>query len=71
MWALLNPAPNTLLHCRYFATWKHRGLLEEHSLPAEVAEVTGQRDAPFGDGVLRLLDALLAPETCEELFTPQ
>lgn len=45
--------------------------MEEHGLPAEVAEVTGQREVPFGDGVLRLLDALLASETCEELFTPQ
>jgi hypothetical protein len=25
----------------------------------------------FGDGVVRLLDGLLASETCEELFTPQ
>jgi NAD+ synthase (glutamine-hydrolysing) len=46
-------------------------LVEEHGLPAEVAQVTGQQQVPFGDGVLRLLDGLLASETCEELFTPQ
>ncbi|GIL46495.1 hypothetical protein Vafri_3475, partial [Volvox africanus] len=28
-------------------------------------------DAPFGDAVLKLRDAVLAAETCEELFTPQ
>lgn len=63
--------PATLCHYRYFATWKHKGVLEEHSLPAEVAELTGQQAVPFGDGVLRLLDGMLASETCEELFTPQ
>lgn len=56
---------------RYFAAWKHKGVLEEHGLPAEVAELTGQQAVPFGDGVLRLLDGVLASETCEELFTPQ
>jgi hypothetical protein len=55
----------------YFATWKHKGQLEQHRLPAEVAELTGQGSVPFGDGVLRLADAVLASETCEELFTPQ
>ncbi|KXZ51564.1 hypothetical protein GPECTOR_12g527 [Gonium pectorale] len=28
------------------------------------------QDVPFGDAVLQLRDALLAAETCEELFTP-
>jgi NAD+ synthase (glutamine-hydrolysing) len=70
-------ATNTRTHLpvcrprRYFATWKHKGQLEEHSLPAEVADLTGQHQVPFGDGVLRLSDAVLASETCEELFTPQ
>jgi NAD+ synthase (glutamine-hydrolysing) len=60
-----------VLCCRYFATWKHKGVVEEHFLPADVAQVTGQAQVPFGDGVLRLNDGLLASETCEELFTPQ
>jgi NAD+ synthase (glutamine-hydrolysing) len=55
--------------CSYFATWK--GVVEEHFLPADVGQVTGQDAVPFGDGVLRLNDGLLASETCEELFTPQ
>jgi NAD+ synthase (glutamine-hydrolysing) len=46
-------------------------VLEEHTLAAEVAELTGQQSVQFGDGVVRLLDGLLASETCEELFTPQ
>lgn len=57
--------------CSYFATWKHKGVVEEHFLPADVGQVTGQDAVPFGDGVLRLNDGLLASETCEELFTPQ
>jgi hypothetical protein len=64
-------ALNLFAPCRYFATWKHKGLLEEHGLPADVAEITGQQVVSFGDGVLRLNDGLLASETCEELFTPQ
>eukprot|EP00775_Hariotina_reticulata_P006615 gene6615-6843_t len=49
----------------------HRGQLESHALPPELADLTGQSSCPFGDGVLCLTDALLAAETCEELFTPQ
>lgn len=56
---------------RYFSTWKHRGVLEVHPLSADVRAVTGQVSCPFGDGALRCTDALLAAETCEELFTPQ
>ncbi|KAF6262108.1 glutamine-dependent NAD(+) synthetase with GAT domain-containing protein [Scenedesmus sp. NREL 46B-D3] len=56
---------------RYFAGWKHKGQLESHSLPRDIAAATGQSSCPFGDGVLCLADGLLASETCEELFTPQ
>ncbi len=44
--------------------------VEDHGLPPEIREVTGQRTCPFGDAALALNDAVLAPETCEELFTP-
>jgi len=30
----------------------------------------GQRSCPFGDAALLLNDAVLAAESCEELFTP-
>ncbi|GBF95639.1 glutamine-dependent NAD(+) synthetase [Raphidocelis subcapitata] len=56
---------------RYFSTWKHQGVLEDHPLPPELRALTGQAKCPFGDGALRCCDALLAAETCEELFTPQ
>lgn len=56
---------------RYFSAWKHRGQLEDHPLPPDVRAVAQQASCPFGDGALRCADALLAAETCEELFTPQ
>lgn len=45
-------------------------MLEDCQLPAEVAEATGQRAVPFGEGILQFRDATVACETCEELFTP-
>lgn len=56
---------------RYFATWKHLRTVEEHSLPPRIRQLTGQTTCPFGDAALRFSDAVLAAETCEELFTPQ
>ena len=55
---------------RYFAAWKKRNEVESYLLPTCVANVCSQRSVPFGDAALRFLDTLLAPETCEELFTP-
>lgn len=60
---------------RWFAPWAVDPAaprpLEEHDLPANIRAVTGQGTAPFGVAVLQALDASVAPETCEELFTPQ
>jgi NAD+ synthase (glutamine-hydrolysing) len=39
--------------------------------PPPPLRAAGQSSCPFGDGVLCLADAILASETCEELFTPQ
>jgi NAD+ synthase (glutamine-hydrolysing) len=33
-------------------------------------EITGQDTVPFGDAAIATRDTALAPETCEELFTP-
>ena len=55
---------------RYFSTWKHRKMVEEHQLPKMIEQATGQKVCPFGDGILQFSDATLASETCEELFTP-
>jgi NAD+ synthase (glutamine-hydrolysing) len=56
---------------RYFSTWKHRRVIEDHALLPEIRTLTGQDTCPFGDAALRFEDAVLAAETCEELFTPQ
>lgn len=45
---------------RYFAGWKHPGVVEEHVLPPMVREALQQSTAPFGDGVLQLDDSVLA-----------
>ncbi|DBA79501.1 TPA: hypothetical protein ACH3X2_007768 [Trebouxia sp. C0005] len=55
---------------RYFKTWKRLRYVEDHMLMTAIADITGQRSVPFGDGALIFRDLALAPETCEELFTP-
>ncbi len=55
---------------RWFASWKHKATLERHPLPRALCEATQQDSCPFGDAVLACEDAVLAAETCEELFTP-
>lgn len=55
---------------RYFKTWKRLRYVEDHMLMTAIADLTGQRSVPFGDGALIFRDLALAPETCEELFTP-
>lgn len=55
---------------RWFTTWKRRNEIENHSLCAGLAEVTGQDKVPFGQAAVSTLDALVAAETCEELWTP-
>ena len=54
---------------RWFAPWAG-GDPQPHPLPACVTAVAGQAAAPFGDAGLRLADATLAVELCEELFVP-
>lgn len=55
---------------RWFTTWKHRNETEDHALCRGLAEVTGQDKVPFGQTAVSALDALVAAETCEELWTP-
>lgn len=55
---------------RYFKTWKSTRIVEQYGLPPEIREVTRQRTCSFGNAALLLNDAVLAAETCEELFTP-
>jgi len=55
---------------RWFTAWQHPKKVETYRLSPAVAAVTGQLYVPFGDAALEFLDASLASETCEELFTP-
>eukprot|EP01124_Arcella_intermedia_P021625 TRINITY_DN3064_c0_g1_i3.p1 TRINITY_DN3064_c0_g1~~TRINITY_DN3064_c0_g1_i3.p1 ORF type:complete len:865 (-),score=231.12 TRINITY_DN3064_c0_g1_i3:2-2596(-) len=55
---------------RWFTAWQHRFQVEEYYLPRIVRSITGQTTVPIGDCCIALDDTALAPETCEELFTP-
>ncbi|OAL24760.1 hypothetical protein AYO22_05549 [Fonsecaea multimorphosa] len=55
---------------RWFTPWTRRREVEDYPLEDAISSVTGQRTAPFGDGVLQTIDTLVGAETCEELFTP-
>lgn len=55
---------------RWFTTWKRRNETEDHTLCRGLAEVTGQDKVPFGQTAVSALDALVAAESCEELYTP-
>ncbi|RPB03602.1 glutamine-dependent NAD(+) synthetase with GAT domain-containing protein [Choiromyces venosus 120613-1] len=55
---------------RYFTGWGRTKYVEEYYLPRIIMNITGQRKVPFGDAAISTLDTCIAPETCEELFTP-
>ena len=55
---------------RWFTPWLRPRHFEEHYLPDMIRLVTGQETVPFGDVVLATRDTVMAPEICEELFTP-
>ncbi|CAD7695941.1 unnamed protein product [Ostreobium quekettii] len=55
---------------RYFSAWQRPGEVDEHWLPLEISGLTDQKTCPFGDAILAFNDAIIASETCEELFTP-
>eukprot|EP00918_Siedleckia_nematoides_P064168 GHVU01139532.1.p1 GENE.GHVU01139532.1~~GHVU01139532.1.p1 ORF type:complete len:682 (-),score=68.81 GHVU01139532.1:5-1807(-) len=56
---------------RWFTAWVKSRQIEEFFLPGNIRVITGQDTVPFGDLVLSTLDAAVASETCEELFTPR
>lgn len=55
---------------RWFSSWTKLKQVEDYYLPRMLRKITGQATVPFGDSVLSTLDTCVAPETCEELFTP-
>lgn len=54
---------------RYFTPWTTRKV-EEYYLPEIISEIKGQSKCRIGDAVISTKDTAFAPETCEELFTP-
>eukprot|EP00026_Physarum_polycephalum_P002922 Phypoly_transcript_02931.p1 GENE.Phypoly_transcript_02931~~Phypoly_transcript_02931.p1 ORF type:complete len:670 (+),score=60.98 Phypoly_transcript_02931:109-2118(+) len=56
---------------RWFTEWSKPRITEEYFLPGNIRQITGQDTVPFGDCVLSTVDAAVASETCEELFTPK
>lgn len=55
---------------RWFTSWKKRNQVEDHLLSRSLASVTGQDKVSFGHVAVSMFDALVAAETCEELWTP-
>eukprot|EP00940_MAST-03C_sp_MAST-3C-sp2_P000431 g431.t1 len=56
---------------RYFTPWDLDRKNESFQIPPIVSDILGQKSCPFGICALEFLDASLAAETCEELFTPR
>lgn len=50
---------------RYFTPWNKDREVEDHMLPKDLRDLTGQKHVPFGDGVLEALDTVIAAESCE------
>ncbi|KAJ1922465.1 glutamine-dependent NAD(+) synthetase [Coemansia sp. S100] len=56
---------------RWFAGWARPATVEDFVLPRFIADITGQREVPFGDALINTEDSCIGIELCEELFTPQ
>ena len=58
---------------RWFTPWSKDkiSILEDYVLSDEMFEITGQRTANFGVAIVEAVDATIASEICEELFTPE
>lgn len=58
---------------RFFTPWSKDKIpiLEDYVLSDEMFSITGQRTAKFGIGIVEAVDATVASEVCEELFTPE
>jgi NAD+ synthase (glutamine-hydrolysing) len=55
---------------RWFTIWTRERQVVQYTLPRVISHVTGQLTVPLGDGILVLNDVTVAPEVCEELFSP-
>jgi predicted amidohydrolase len=55
---------------RYFTSWKDAHCeLKTHELSQRLRGVTGQTSVPFGVAMIRTLEATIAAEICEELWS--
>eukprot|EP01147_Barroeca_monosierra_P004469 gene4469-6717_t len=55
---------------RWFTPWRKHRTVEDFMLPPVLRKATGQRSAPFGDGVIATNDVCIGSEVCEELWSP-
>ncbi|KAJ7248515.1 hypothetical protein C8J57DRAFT_1437985 [Mycena rebaudengoi] len=55
---------------RYFAPWTKHRQWEDHYLPRQIQDLTGQTKVTFGDAVISTQDTCFGVELCEELFSP-
>jgi len=57
---------------RFFSSWKHPTVLEEHALsPLLAAANGGKRTVPFGMALIATTDTKIGCEICEELWAPE
>eukprot|EP01132_Coremiostelium_polycephalum_P004118 gene4118-5154_t len=55
---------------RWFTPWLKPKTIETFYLPKIIRDICGQDTCPIGDAIVSTLDTAIAPETCEELYTP-
>lgn len=58
---------------RWFTPWSKDkiSILEDYVLGDDLFAITGQRTVKFGVAIIEAVDATIASEVCEELFTPE
>ena len=58
---------------RWFTPWSKDkiSVLEDYVLGDDLFAITGQRTVKFGVAIIEAVDATIASEVCEELFTPE
>jgi len=54
---------------RFFTSWKHAYLVEDHILSKMLKDITGQDKIPFGNAAIYTAETSIASEMCEELWT--
>ena len=55
---------------RFFTSWKDDSKLVDFPLSSILRDTTGQISVPFGFATIVTQETIIAPEVCEELWTP-